>query len=74
MSESIVPTSYEAWRHCIEQECHITLTLPYIAMRLNALQDPSDFHTQQFDRCWGVEHRKRVIGWFKQAESAMQSA
>jgi len=35
--------------------------------RIDALENPGDFHTQQFVRCWGEAHRQQVLGWFRQA-------
>jgi len=64
---TIIPDSYQAWRHCIEVECRLQLTPAYIQARIAALNNPHDFHTQQFVRCWGEEHRQQVLGWFQQA-------
>ena len=65
--QDIVPQSYDAWRHCIEVECGIALTAPWIEQRLVALQDGRDHHTQRFVQLWGQAHHARVLGWFQQA-------
>jgi len=64
---NIIPDSYQAWRHCIEVECGLHLTPDYIQQRISALDNPADFHTQQFVRRWGEAHRQQVLGWFRQA-------
>lgn len=71
MNSSILPNSYAAWRHCIEVDCGIRLEAAYIRERLSALQDPGDFHTEQFVRRWGEAHRQRVIAWFRQASAEL---
>ncbi len=63
----LIPDTYEAWRYCIEHQCNIPLTHGYMKERLAALSDPSNFHTQQFIRCWGQAHLQQVIDWFKLA-------
>lgn len=65
--DTVVPSSYAAWRHCIEIHCGIPLERAYIAQRLSALQTMQDFHTQQFVRRWGEAHKQQVIAWFHQA-------
>jgi len=67
MTDSIIPNSYQAWRHCIEVECQLRLTPDYIQSRIAALDNLADFHTQQFVRRWGEAHRQQVLGWFRQA-------
>ncbi|MCC8553005.1 hypothetical protein [Xanthomonas hortorum] len=62
-----LPTSYTAWRRCIEVDCAQSLTAPFIAERLTSLRDSSDHHTQQFVRRWGQVHHQEVIGWFEHA-------
>jgi len=70
MMNTIIPRTYEAWRHCIEVECGLRLTPDYIRQRIAALENPQDFHTQQFVRCWGEAHRVQVLDWFRQAALA----
>lgn len=67
MKDDIVPDSYEAWRHCIEVDCGLSLDAAYIRQRIAALEDPGDHHTQQFVRRWGEPHRQRVVAWFRRA-------
>lgn len=67
MSDQPVPTTYAAWRHCIEVDCGLTLSAAYIAERIAALNSTREHHTQQFIRRWGEAHRQRVIAWFHQA-------
>ena len=33
----MIPQSYEQWRHCIEVECGIALTEPFVTQRLACL-------------------------------------
>lgn len=74
MSTPIIPDSYATWRHCIEVECRIPLTLDYVRQRIAALDNPADFHTCQFVARWGEAHRQKVVAWFRQSQEALQSA
>ncbi|MBS7455769.1 hypothetical protein [Coralloluteibacterium stylophorae] len=67
MRDSIVPDSYEAWRHCVQVDCGLRLDGDYVQRRIAALEDPRDFHTQQLVQRWGDPHRQRVVGWFRRA-------
>ncbi|MCC8559905.1 hypothetical protein [Xanthomonas vesicatoria] len=69
----IVPDSYIAWRHCIEVDCAQPLSAPFIAQRLASLHDLNDHHTQQFLRCWGKPHHRRVIGWLEHAQNELSA-
>jgi len=71
---SIIPDSYQAWRHCIEVECRLNLSADYIRERIAALENPRDFHTQQFVSLWGEAHRQQVLIWFRQAGQALAAA
>jgi len=71
---TIIPDSYEAWRHCIEVECRLRLSAEYIRERIAALENPHDFHTQQFVRCWGEGQRAQVLAWFRQAGRELAQA
>lgn len=62
-----VPQDYDAWRHCIEVDCGIQLTAPWIEQRIAALNDERDHHTRRFVELWGPAHHERVLGWLGQA-------
>ena len=68
---SIVPTSYEDWKHCITVSCDIPLTPQYVQQRIATLTDESDLHTQKFVETWGEAHLARTIAWFRQAEAEL---
>ena len=67
-----MPRDYAAWRHCIEVDCGLSLTTPWIEQRIAALQDASDHHTRRFVELWGAEHRERVLAWFRRALEELQ--
>jgi len=67
LEASIIPQNYEEWRHCIIVECGLELSPSYIQKRITALQDNSEYYTQQFVRKYGKQHHQRVLGWFMQA-------
>ena len=64
---SLVPTTYEEWKHCITVKCDIPLTPTYVQGRIASLSDPQDYHTQKFIEIWGEAHRERTLSWFHQA-------
>lgn len=73
MKTEIVPRHYADWRHCIEVDCGLWLDSAFIQLRLVALQNSDDPHTQQFVRRWGESHRQRVIAWFRQAHDELDT-
>lgn len=70
---SFVPTTYEEWKHCITVKCNIPLTSGYVAERLAALNDRSDYHTKKFIDYWGSAHHARTVAWFEQAAKELAS-
>ncbi len=68
MKNSIIPTSFEEWRHCIIVECGLELTPSFIEERIISLQNLKLHHSQQFLKRYGQAHHQRVIGWFKKAQ------
>jgi len=67
MVTSIIPQNYQEWRHCIIVECGLELTSHFIDARISALQNESEYYTQQFLRLYGPEYRQTVLNWFVQA-------
>ena len=68
---SIIPRTYEEWEYCITVKCRIPLTAEYVAERIQALQDMSDYHTQKFIDRWGEAHHARTLAWFREAEERL---
>ena len=68
MKNSIVPETYEEWRHCITVECGLELTPDFISKRITSLQNDKDHYTQQFVKLYGQQHLQQVLGWFRQAQ------
>lgn len=66
-----LPTNYAEWRHCITVECGIALTQAYIAQRLRALDNASDYSTQRLIAVYGRRHHQAVIAWFQQAAAEL---
>ena len=64
---SLVPGSYEDWRHCITVKCGLALTPAFIAARIEALEDRSDPHTQRYLSRWGEAQHARTLDWFRRA-------
>lgn len=62
-----IPQTYEDWEHCITVQCGIPLTASFIASRIKALEDESDFRTQKFIEAWGAAHHAKTLEWFRQA-------
>lgn len=68
---SFIPTTYEEWEHCITVKCGIPLTADYVAERIAAMQNTSDFQTQKFIDQWGAEHHARTLAWLQEAEGRL---
>lgn len=43
----MIPTTYAAWRHCIEVHCQIPLSADFVAKRLKELEDQQVYSTEQ---------------------------
>ena len=69
----MIPTDYQSWHHCITVDCGIALTASFIQQRLTALNNLSDFRTQQFIRLYGKSHHQQVLNWFQQAQDSLSS-
>ncbi|MBX2847095.1 MAG: hypothetical protein KTR16_02150 [Acidiferrobacterales bacterium] len=65
MKASIIPNTYEEWRHCIVVECGLELNKRFIEKRISALEDKSQHYTEQFIRRYGEQHYSQVLGWFR---------
>ncbi len=64
---SPVPKSYAEWEHCITVKCGLDLTADFVAARIEALENPQDYHTRKFLQTWGEAHHAQVLRWFKEA-------
>jgi len=60
--------NYQDWRDGLTQRCKIKITPEYARERINALNDQSDLHTQEFAAKYGESYLKQVIQWFEEAE------
>lgn len=69
---SFIPTTYEEWEHCITVQCGIPLTPEYVAERIEAMQNTSDFQTQKFVDQWGEAHRAQTLTWFQMAADRLK--
>jgi len=70
-NESVIPATYEQWRHCIEVRCNIRLTPSYIRERLAELQDGTHVKTRDFARHYGDEQLQQTIAWFERAANEL---
>ncbi|PRE45435.1 hypothetical protein [Burkholderia multivorans] len=70
---SPIPQTFDAWQHCIEDECGIPLTPDFARERLGILGDPGNAETQRFVRLYGEIHWQRVLSWFGAALEHMSS-
>ena len=70
MKASIIPETYEEWRHCITVECGLELTPKYISERISALKNKDDHYTQQFVKRYGEQYLQQILSWFVQSKSS----
>ncbi|CCE22517.1 MULTISPECIES: hypothetical protein [Methylotuvimicrobium] len=63
-----IPSTYQEWRHCITVDCNIALTEPFVGERIAILSNAGCEETRRFEQLYGIEHRKAVLGWFRQAQ------
>lgn len=64
----MIPESYDAWRHCIVEECGIRLEENYIDRRLRTLKDDRHAEVRKFRARYGDTHWQRIISWFERAK------
>jgi hypothetical protein len=69
-----IPQTYAQWRECIEVDCGIALTAPFIAARLAILTQPQQEETVRFARHYGTAHLARVVAWFQTAQREVARA
>ncbi|MCG8611939.1 MAG: hypothetical protein MI864_15545 [Pseudomonadales bacterium] len=68
MDTSIIPNSYQEWRHCITVICQQELTLPYVESRIKALNTDNDHMTHKYVQLYGEQQRIKTLQWFEQAK------
>ena len=71
MKDSIIPETYEEWRHCITVDCGLEFTNNFVDRRIAALEDNSQHYTQQFIRRYGKQHHQSVLSWFKKVKTKL---
>ncbi len=71
MKTPVIPQTYAQWRHCIEVECGIPLTLDYIDERLAVWRDPAQDEARRFAQLYGDDHLRHVQQWFEQARGVL---
>ena len=54
MSSAVIPQTYAQWRHCIEVDCQIALTLEFVASRLQALRNAQGQEARRFPQLYGA--------------------
>ena len=70
---SVVPRTYDDWKHCITVSCGIPLTPHFVQERITALADAENHHTRKFIERWGEAHRDRTLAWFRQAADELST-
>lgn len=63
MTTSEIPTTFEAWVHCITVTCKIALTPEFARQRIAALGDVKSAEAIKFVQLYGESHRARVVEW-----------
>ncbi|MBZ4192570.1 hypothetical protein [Niabella beijingensis] len=61
----MIPHTYHAWRHCLEQDCGIRLTEAFAQKRLRIYRDATHPETKRFADRYGAGHLRQVIRWFE---------
>lgn len=64
MSDSIIPSNYDEWHHCITVICRQELTEDFIAARIKSLNDLNDHMTFKFVQSYGDQQRLLTLKWF----------
>jgi hypothetical protein len=65
MTASELPTTYEAWFHCITVKCQIALTPAFARERIAAMGDARSAEVAKFVQMYGEPHRARVVEWYR---------
>ncbi len=60
--------NYHEWRHALTELGGIPLTSEFARERIEALQNPGDPYTVEFQKQYGDTYLQQVIRWFEQAE------
>jgi len=59
----MIPQTFNEWKHCIINECKISLTADFARQRLAVYQNRQHGETQRFIGRYGEAHLQRVIDW-----------
>lgn len=62
----MIPTTFTAWKKCIEIDCRINLSKSFAIKRLEILQNKNHNETQQFLKLYGENHLNNIISWYQQ--------
>jgi hypothetical protein len=62
----MIPHSFEEWKKCIVNDCHINLSPDFAQKRLTVFQDRGQLETQKFIQLYGEQHLQNIINWLKQ--------
>lgn len=62
----MIPTDFDSWKTCIEQQCGIPLTVEFAKQRLALYTNRELPETRQFIRLYGHPHYARIVHWFGQ--------
>ena len=71
MEQSVIPTNFNEWKHCIEVDCGLALTPEFIEQRIAALENAKDYYTERFLKLYGQPYLDQVLTWFKQAQQSL---
>lgn len=62
----MIPQTFEQWKQCIVNDCHIDLTTEFVQQRLTIYQDETNPETHRFVELYGEQHLQNIIHWLKQ--------
>lgn len=71
---SVVPGSYDEWKHCITVDCGIPLTRAFVRERIGSLSDRQDFHTRRYIESWGEDQHARTLAWYRRAAEELEAS
>lgn len=69
--QSIVPTDYQSWKHCITEICRITITSEYLHERIRAMNDQNDSYTARYIELYCEQQRQLTLAWFARAQQEL---
>ena len=68
---SLIPSTYDEWRHCIEVKCQISLSENFCKERIKDLTEGKSRYATTFREQYGDHYTNEVVSWYQKALNSL---